>query len=306
VGFENTALRLVTGRADLDCVHHFFGTLPLFAQAPSVVTVYDLMVFERPDDYPPLRRWYLKRMERHMATHATVIAPISRSTGEHLHRRLGVPWDRMVVVPTPLSTIFAPGDAEHVARFRSERGLPDQFWLCVSGTYPNKNYDRLLDALRVVRDANPNGWPLVVRADPEHTMRRMVERAGVERHVIMLPRLTEREMALLYSAASALVFPSLFEGGGIPVMEAMVCGCPVVASEIPTTREFAGAAALRFDPTRVASIVEAMTECESNPALRRQLATAGLAQAHRFSPQLVATACMSAYARAVATAPGGP
>jgi glycosyltransferase involved in cell wall biosynthesis len=299
VAFENSVFRLYAGRAKLDCMHHFFGSLPLFSDVPSVVTVHDLMVFARPQDFSRRKQMYLQRMERRTASRATVVAPVSQSTGEHLHRLLGVPWERMLVVPAAVSAIFARADDERIARFRAAYALPLEFWVVVSGALPHKNYERLLEAVGTLRRAKPTGWPLVIRADPIEAVRGMIARAGVERYVTVLPRLAEVEMPVLYSAASALVFPSLFEGGGIPVMEAMACGLPVVASDIPTTREFAGAASLRFDPTSVDAIAAAMRACEQDESKRAELRRAGLMAARQFDPQAVARACLAAYGKAV-------
>jgi glycosyltransferase involved in cell wall biosynthesis len=303
VAFENTAFRLVAGRARLDCMHHFFGSLPLFAHVPSVVTVHDLMVFERPWDFTRVKRMYLQRMLRRTAKHATVIAPVSRSTGEHIQRLFGVPWERMQVVPAILRDTFRRADPVRVERFRADHGLPTRFWVCVSGAYPHKNFDRLLAAFAALRRDDPAGWPLVIRGDPMDDIRRLIAHHGVQRTVHVLPRLADETMPLLYTAASALVSPSLFEGGGIPVMEAMACGCPVAASDIPTTREFASAAALRFDPTSVEAIVAAMRECEGSADRRAAMSRAGLEAARAFDPAVVVPACLAAYGRAVGPRP---
>jgi glycosyltransferase involved in cell wall biosynthesis len=119
----------------------------------------------------------------------------------------------------------------------------------------------------------------------------------VSAKVVWLPRLDYADLPLLYSAATALVFPSLFEGGGIPVIEAMACGCPVAASTIPAVQEFAGNAALLFDPERDAGIKAAMETLQSDEALRRQLIQKGICRARDFLPALVVKNLTAAYAR---------
>ena len=122
--------------------------------------------------------------------------------------------------------------------------------------------------------------------------------------MIWLPRLSDGEMPILYSAATALVFPSLFEGGGIPVMEAMGCGCPVVASDIPTTREFAGDAASLFNPLDVESIVNAMQIFQSDSSIRHTYRERGLKKADEYRPQQIFHAIINAYKTAYSLSVG--
>ena len=123
---------------------------------------------------------------------------------------------------------------------------------------------------------------------------------GLENNVRFLPRLGEGELPVLSSAASAIVFPSLYEGGGIPVIEAMACGCPVIAANIPPVRKYAGDAASYFDPNDVASIAEAMSSIQGGDpkdcCLKR---CAGLDRSAEFRPQLVVPKLLNAYASAL-------
>lgn len=296
--FENSLFRVTVQRARLDCLHHVFGTLPFVGKMASVVTMLDLMEFDRPGDVSLVKRAYLHVMRRHAASRATILAPISHTTAEDLHRLLGVPWDRMVIVPASMEPRFSPQGAEEVERYRTRLRLPRNFWLVVADHQPHKNYDRLVPAFAQLRAAEPGGWPLVIRGEASRELVALLHAHGVGDRVTFLPRLPAQEMPLLYGAASALVFPSLFEGGGIPVMEAMACACPVVASDIPTTAEFATDAAITFDPTSVAGIMEAMQACEASRDMRAQQVERGLAAVSKLRPEAVARACMSAYRRA--------
>ena len=299
IAFENSLLPRIVARRPVDCLHHFFGVLPFRSTTPNVVTIYDLMAFERPGDFTALKRNYLRVMIRRAARRATMLAPVSNATAEHIQREFGVPLERIQVVPAAIADSFAPAQATEVATFRERYGLPEMFWLFVSGPYPHKNHQLLLSAFAMLQRRPHAGWPLVVRGDLPADVRAML--AGLTPgSVLQLPELDDAEMPLLYSAASALVFPSLFEGGGQPVMEAMACGCPVVASSIPTTHEFARGAAITFDPSSADALVQAMTRCEESAALRSDLSAEGLKAVRFLRPTAAAAACMQAYRRATA------
>jgi glycosyltransferase involved in cell wall biosynthesis len=120
---------------------------------------------------------------------------------------------------------------------------------------------------------------------------------NLERDIIMLPRLHVTELPFLFSAATALVFPSLFEGGGIPVIEAMACGCPVIAANIPVVQEFAGDAASYFDPLDVSSIGKAMIAFQNDAKTRDLNRQTGLARAAEFKPRKVVGKLLNAYGK---------
>jgi len=163
-----------------------------------------------------------------------------------------------------------------------------------------------MDAVGELRRRSPSGWSLAIRGTITGDLQRMIHENGLDGRVVGIPYLKSSEMPALYSSASALVFPSLFEGGGIPVIEAMACGCPVVASDIPSVREFAGTGARFFDPHDVASITAAMDECERSADTRAALIAAGKERAKGFRPEVLADLCRNAYASAVALRPRRP
>jgi glycosyltransferase involved in cell wall biosynthesis len=231
---------------------------------------------------------------------ATLLAPVSRSTADHIAHLFDVGTDRMHVVPAAVADTFVKRDAHAIDAFRLRHELPEHFWLLVTAPYAHKNHRVLLDAFATLRERHPDGWPLVIRGTLTEDALAFAGARSLGKHVRLLPRVTDDEMPLLYSAASALVFPSLFEGGGMPLMEALACGCPAVASDIPTTREFAGGAAITFDPASAGELGAAMQRVERAPELRARLATLGPVAVERLRPAAVAAACTEAYRRAVA------
>jgi len=218
-------------------------------------------------------------------SNAAVLLPMSHSTASDLESMLGARPERLTVVPPVLEPGFRPAAAEEIANCRAKYGLPDAFWLYVAHMYPHKNHERLLRAYRSVKSVMPSAWPLVLRGDPTPALpdlAGLVAELGLSHEVLLLPRLGRTELPALYSAASALVFPSIYEGAGIPVLEAIACGCPLLASGIPAVREFAGDAARYFDPLDVDQMAGEMLAFAANAEQRRFLSRQGLDRAAGF------------------------
>lgn len=299
--YENTFLQWRAARDRLDCMHWFAQAQAIFSAVPGVVTVYDLRMFDDPKDYPLAYRTYLRTMIPFGVRKAAVVAPMSQATASDLTRILSTRPDRMIVIPTPISPRFQPVSAAEVTGVRAKYALPDQFWLYVARFDTNKNYERLFQAYAKLKQRQRGTWPLVLRADMydrEELFDRLVGENGIRDDVVLLPKMDAADMPALFTAATALIFPSLYEGGGIPVMEAMACGLPVVASNIPTTREFAGEAALTFDPMDVAAMADAMARMAESPELRAEHMAKGLQKAAEFAPEKVAAKLVKAYERA--------
>lgn len=300
VVFENTVLQVVAKRHKLDCMHWFANTQALINAVPGVVTVYDLASFLHAASR--VKRYYLRLMISVTAKRASVLLPISQATAQELHQILNVDLARMVVIPPVLNSQFKLATAEEIASFRAKYRLPDRFWLYVAHMYPHKNHVRLLQAYRGLKSSGFAPWPLVLRGDPhgaEVQVRDMITYLDLERDVIFLLPLSQEELPVLYSAATALVFPSLYEGGGIPVVEAMACGCPVIASSIPPVMEFAGEAASYFDPRDPAAIGQAMMALQYDTEQQEKNRQAGLARAEEFIASRVVGNLLAAYSKTV-------
>lgn len=296
--FENTILPVLARNDKLNCLHWFANTLGFFCPVPSVVTIADMLMYEKPESFSTAHLAYLKAMLPRSVNSADVIAPISQSTANGVTRILKADPSRMVVIPPMIAEEFTPASKEKVFRFRNKYRLPHKFWLYVAHYHPYKNHSRLFKAYAQIKAGDGEYWPLVLRGEKngaDDLIARLINEAGLKDDIIWLPRLNDGEMPLLYSAASALVFPSTYEGGGIPVMEAMACGCPVTASNIPTNIEFAGDAALLFNPMRVEEITEAMLKFVKDKKLREKHRKLGLKKTERLKPKHIAKLTVSAY-----------
>lgn len=302
--FENTILQQMARRDRLDCMHWFANTQAILNAVPGVVTVYDLKPFYTSE--PSIKLVYLRVMIWLAARRSRLMLPMSQATAGDLHTILNVKADRTAVIPPVMSDEFAPVGADRAAQLRKAHGLPDQFWLYVAHFYPHKNHVLLLRAYHLLKTQGLAPWPLVLRGDDkgaESQVARTIDELQLHQDVIQLPRLDYGELPALYSAATALVFPSLFEGCGIPVIEAMACGCPVVAADIAPVRESANLAPRYFDPSSIESVAEAMAACQSDDLWRDRSRGLGLQRAELFRGPVIADMLLGAYQKAVARQP---
>ena len=282
--YENTVLQVLARKHKLDCMHWFANTQAILNTVPGVVTVYDLQPFLKLNEWSLVKRIYLQWMISNSVRKAPVLLPMSYATAQDLERVLHADPSRMTVIHAILGKNFVRGREEDISSFRVRYGLPYRFWVYVAHFYPHKNHRRLLEAFRILREDGFSPWPLVLRGDDhgeEDAVRKTIREFRLEDQVIFLPRMEAKELPILYSTATALVFPSLFEGGGIPVIEALACGCPVLAANIPATREYAGSAANYFDPSGTSSIVRAISEFQSDLGLRETLSRRRLSEGRR-------------------------
>jgi alpha-1,3-rhamnosyl/mannosyltransferase len=224
--------------------------------------------------------------------------PVSKATANHISEYLGVPFDQQIVTPVVIPNRFRPREESEVVKFRARYRLPGRFWLYVAHTFEHKNHVRLLRAYSRLKQRLNEPWPLVLRGDPkdgEEAIQDTIQSLDLTDDVYRLPRLSNEEMPVLYSAASALVFPSTFEGGGIPVVEAMACACPVVAADLPVIREFAQSAPQYIDPESVSSIVEEMVRMQENAEIRARVARRGVGRARHFSGRRIVSQLQAVY-----------
>jgi glycosyltransferase involved in cell wall biosynthesis len=300
--YEQTILVAIARRDRLDCMHWFAVNRSLFEIAPAVVTLYDCICLEKGEAIGTMQRQYLRRMVKFACGRAQVVAAISESTAQSALRLLPVQAKRVFVVPNPVDERYRPAPVDEVVQFRRQFGLPNQFWVYVAHPYSHKNHARLLAAYRKFRDRGGDPWPLVLRADRKAdwvSVGKVIQELGLDNDVLWLPRLSTADIVRLYSAAAVLIFPSLYEGCGQPVMEAMACGCPVAASDIPTCREFGGSAAFLFDPFSTDAIAGAMQRMSTDAALRERCRGEGFAMARKYSQEKAALTLIEAYRQAI-------
>jgi glycosyltransferase involved in cell wall biosynthesis len=286
-------------RADVDLLHSLAFVQPALWRGPSVVSFMDLSFLRFPRAFNRGNRLYLTTMARAAVRRADHLLAISESTRQDLIRLLGARPDQVTVTYCGVDPAFQPLDPVAVHAYRAQRGLPDQFILYVGTLEPRKNVPRLLEAYAALRRQGPTP-PLVLaggRGWGQLGIEARLAALGLAESVRLLGYVPTAELPLCYNAASVFVYPSLYEGFGLPPLEALACGTPVVASNASSVPEAVGDAALLVGPRDVAGLAAALAVALDDTALRERLRIAGLAHARGFSWRRMAEQTHAVYHR---------
>lgn len=281
--WEQAVWPLQARRDGLTLMHSMAFATPRLAPCPVVVTIYDLSFIENPEAFPAAQRRYLMAETAYSCRHAARLVAISDSGRGDIHRLYGVPLEQIDVVLPGVAAQYRPLPAEEVAAFRQRQGLPEQFILHVGTLQPRKNIPTLLEA--VARLDRPD-VPLVLVGGKGwifDSIDERVEALGLSNRVRFAGYVDDEQLPLWYNAAAVLVMPSLYEGFGLPVAEALACGTPVVAAATSSLPEAGGAVALYFDPRDADALAACLARALDDPAVRQCARAAGPAHAARFS-----------------------
>lgn len=287
-------------------VGHAQYLVPPRAPCPTVVTIHDVSFLRHPEWFPARAVRVMRRLIPWSARWATRIITGSEHAADEISGLCGVAREKVVVMPYAAGADFTPGDRhrarEHVA---AAYGLTDRYVLAVGLIQPRKNLPRLLEAfVAVTRRHNDVVLAVAGRDGPEaQAVRQLVAGLGLVGRVRFLGSVPEADLPELYRAATMLVYPSLYEGFGLPALEAMACGTPVVASCTTSLPEVVGEAGLLVDPLSVGEIAQAMERVLSDADLAARLSAAGLARAQRFSWRRCAEQHLALFADLVGTTP---
>jgi glycosyltransferase involved in cell wall biosynthesis len=286
----------------VDLLHALAFVTPLLSPCPSVVTIYDLSFLLYPEGFKRAKRFYLNLFTRLSARRARRIIAISESTKRDVVRLLGVPPEKVGVIYCGIDEAFRPLLDDQVAAFRSERGLPERFILFVGTIEPRKNVTRLIEAFASLHTCELANLKLVIGGAKGWfygDVFARVEELGLESAVMFPGYIPVSELPLWYNAAELFVYPSLYEGFGLPPLEAMACGTPVVTANTSSLPEVVGQAGLTVDPLDVEGLAEAMRRILDDEALRYEMRGRGLQRARDFSWTKTAQETVQVYRRAM-------
>jgi glycosyltransferase involved in cell wall biosynthesis len=296
-------------RAHGASVVHFAYPTRFPTTVPFLYEPWDLQHRHLPEFFEP-DAWHARdAMYREGCEQAALVVTATRWTKRDIVEQYGIRPEKIAVIPRgPASRPTRPGP-DAIARLRRELQLPDHFAFFPAMSFPHKNHVRLFKALAILRDRHGITLPLVCTGRPYEphwpTVQAEVERLGLSGQVRLLGPVSDNTLAGLFGAASFLVFPSLFEGLGLPVLEALQHGLPVLASNATCLPEVGGDAATYFDGAQVEAIVDALLLAERQPELLRARAERSAAVLTRFDWSNAAATFVACY-RAVAGAPLSP
>ncbi len=275
-------------REQPDVYHAPHYVLPSAVRCPSVVTIHDCIHLRFPQYLPNRAAYFYARATMWAAARqADAILTVSEASKLDILRYCKVPEQKVVVVHNAIDERFSTvPDAEDVARVRERYQLTHGFILYVGNIKPHKNLVRLIEAFARVRRGPHEDLKLLIIGDQISklpALRLAVHHHKLHKHVRFLGYIPDETLSVLYRLAAAFVFPSLYEGFGLPPLEAMACGAPVVTSNTSSLPEVAGDAAVLVDPYSVDAIVEGIERVIDDPAFAAELRRRGPLRAREFS-----------------------
>lgn len=278
--FLNRVCRKKT--SEISLYHETAFTPARLTSVPTVFSVYDLSLRRYPSTHPKERVWLFEYFIRTRLQYARHILTISEFIRDEIMDEFKVPPSMVTSVPLAPDPLFAPADDLEIKQVKQKYHLPDDFLLFVSSQEPRKNIGLLMEALASAKTDIPlvlagwNGW------GDKHWLKTICT-TRLKGRVFFTGHVPDHDLCAMYSGASALVYPSLYEGFGLPVVEAMACGCPVICADAASLPEVAGNAALYIDPDRADSLTHAIDTLVQDSGLRKSLVARGAVRSGQFT-----------------------
>ena len=284
-----------------DVAHFTNGMVPLGTAAARVVTIHDVSLKLYPECHPLRRRLINRPLVAAAAKVADAVVAVSHSARNDLLKFHQIPAERITVVHEAAGPAFKRiTDRRLLARIRMRYGLPDRFLLYVGAIEPRKNLRRLMEAFHAARRegiphelvcVGPYGWS-------SRDLYQRIDELGLRHVVHFTGYLPSADLPVIYNLAELFVFPSIYEGFGLPVIEAMACGTPVITANSSSLAEIAAGVAETIDPHDTEALTSAIVRLAHDRARREELARHGLARAQEFSWARSAKEMLALYGRA--------
>ena len=303
--YEQTVLPRELTRLKIDVFHSPGFILPLKCPAKSVITVHDLIFKICPETVLLHKRLYYNLFVRKSLNKASQIIAVSNNTKQDLIRLFGIPEEKIKVICYGLDNYYRPLDKD-LARNKIYEiyGLKDDFLLYTGRIEPRKNLGRLIKAYCRMKKEDNIKHKLVIAGSPGWLHRETLDlarRPEFKNEIFFLGHVSSEQLLYLYNASSLFVYPSLYEGFGLPVIEAMACAVPVITSDNSSLKEIAGDNALLVDPYDVKELIGAMRLLLKHDSSRNNLIDRGLVKIREFSWEKAAQETIALYKEAAAT-----
>ena len=300
--WEQTGLAVQARMKRLDLFHGPVNALPRALTIPAVVTIHDLAFLEWPEHVTRRRYLYLRSAVRHAAKSARLVITPSEATKAEVVSRLNADPERVVVIPLAASRAISPAAVEEVTAVRARHGLLAPYILYVGTLEPRKNLVRLIRAFTLLATGGPAELELALVGPigwRTEELLRAVEESPVRSRIRQLGFVEDEDLAALYTGAAAVAIPSISEGFGLPVLEAMAAGGAVLTSKVSSLPEVAGDAAYLVDPLDEGSIAAGLRRLLEDVELNERLREIGPKRAAEFSWEWTAQLTVEAYRRAL-------
>ena len=295
--FEQFRLPFLLSRNKVDLVHSLGYVTPFFTPCPSVVSILDI-IYDYPGSYGFFRRQMLKLLVGASARFSNRIITISSASKYEIMSRLHVRRDKITVSLLSHKPREASGEFGQLGLTMDHLGIAGDYLLAFSSLSPSKNIPMLLSAFAQYRqDAGATTQLVLVGHPPKNgvPLRELVDELQLGDAVVFTGYLSDEQLSTVLRHALAFIFPSLYEGFGLPVLEAMDAGVPTACSNAASLPEVAGDAALMFNPRSLDEMTHALTRLLSEPTLREQLVRRGYENARRFSWRNTAETTLQVY-----------
>ncbi len=296
--WEHHCLQNVVSRKGIDVFHAAGFTLPAQLKARSVITIFDMTFFLMPQVHEKSKVAYFRSMIPAAVKKADAVIAISSQTKCDIIKYLGTPEEKIRVVPIGIGDEFRViADKERIESVKAAYSLPDEYILFVGTLEPRKNIGGLIRAYARLRKrgcrhtlviAGKRGWQC-------GGIYKLVESLLLSGDVVFTDYISQEDLPVLYNGAAAFVYPSLYEGFGIPVLEAMKCGVPVVTSGISSMPEVTGDAAVLIDPYDDVSLMNGIERVVRDRSLAASLRMQGLRRASSFTREKMARETVAVY-----------
>jgi glycosyltransferase involved in cell wall biosynthesis len=302
--WEQVELFRLARKLNLNLLHSLHYTRPFWLPCASVVTFHDLTFMIAPHLHTRSKRWFFPVAMRMSARRADALTAVSENTRQDAIRLLGVPPEKITTTPLGVDSSFQViQDQLLLSQVREKYHLPEKFILYVGHVEPRKNLPLLVRAYRALIDQGATP-PLIIAGGfgwGYEQVLKEIEALGLQEHIRFLGYVPQSDLPVIYNLASLFVYPTLYEGFGLPALEAMACGVPVVTTEVASLPEVVGDAAVLVPPGDQQALVTAMKEVLSDPGLRLELSRRGPTRASRFTWKRTAQLTLQVYRQTLAT-----